>query len=96
MEPLGTQWYGRPARTWKGVKTQMGYNQEAYDAECAALARALQAASQWNTIPERVTLFSDAQAAIRRMVSDEPGPGQQYALQARRHIAAEGKAGHHH
>ena len=38
--------------------------------------------------PERVTIFTDAQAAIRRMASDEPGPGQQYALQARRHIAA--------
>jgi len=36
--------------------------------------------------PERVTIFTDAQAAIRRMASDEPGPGQQYALQARKHI----------
>ena len=74
--------------TWKGIKTHMGYNQEAYNAECAALARALEAASWWNTTPERVTIFSDAQAAIRRMASDEPGPGQQYAIQARRHIAA--------
>jgi len=31
--------------------------------------------------------FSDAQAAIRRMASDEPGPGQQYAQQARKHVA---------
>jgi len=37
--------------------------------------------------PERVTIFSDAQAAIRRMASDEPGPGQWYALQAKKHIA---------
>ena len=37
--------------------------------------------------PKRVTIFTDAQAAIRRMASDEPGPGQQYALQARKHIA---------
>ena len=29
-----------------------------------------------------------AQAAIRRMPSEEPGPGQIYALQAREHIAA--------
>jgi len=36
---------------------------------------------------ERVTIFG-AQAAIKRMVSDEPGPGQQHALQARKHIAA--------
>jgi len=74
-------------QTWKGIKTHMGYNQEAYDAECAALARALEEASRRNMPPERVTIFSDAQAAIRRMASEEPGPGQMYALQARRHIA---------
>jgi len=66
----------------------MGYNQEGYDAECAALARALQVASLRNTIPERVIIFSDAQAAIRRMASDEPGPGQQYVIQARKHFTA--------
>jgi len=64
----------------------MGYNQEAYDAECAALARALESAARRHRTPERVTIFTDAQAAIRRMSSDEPGPGQQYALQARKHI----------
>ena len=35
-----------------------------------------------------VTIFTDAQAAIGRMTSDEPGPGQKYALEARKHIAA--------
>jgi len=75
-------------RSWKGIMTHMGYNREAYDAECAALARALEAAWRRPTTPERVTVFTDAQAAIRRMASDEPGPGQQYALQARKHIAA--------
>ena len=77
----------RNGQTWKGIKTHMGYNQEAYDAECAALARALEAASRRNTVPAQITIFSDAQAAIRRMASDEPGPGQMYAIQARRHIA---------
>jgi len=67
----------------------MGYNQEAYDAECAALARALESASRSQTTPERVTIFfTDAQAAIRRMASEEPGPGQQYALQAKKDISA--------
>jgi len=51
------------------------------------LAHALELAAQRSRTPERVTIFSDAQAAIRRMASDEPGPGQQYALQARKHIA---------
>jgi len=76
------------SQTWKGIKTHMGYNQEAYDAECAALARALESASRGNTIPERVAIFTDAQTAIKRMSSEEPGPGQQYALQARKYIAA--------
>ena len=58
----------------------MGYNQEAYDAECAALARALESASRRNSTPERVTVFTDAQEAIKRMASDESDPGQQYAL----------------
>ena len=84
----------RNGQTWKGIKTHMGYNQEAY----AALARGLESASRRNSTPERVTIFTDAQAAIKRMASDEPGPGQQYALQARKHIAAlrRAQAGHHH
>ena len=69
-----------------GIKTHMGHNQEAYDAVCAAPARALETASR-QTTPEQVTIFTDAQAAIRIMASDEPGPGQVYALQARKHIA---------
>jgi hypothetical protein len=39
------------------------------------------------TTPENVTVLTDAQAAIKRMASEEPGPGQMYAIQARRHIA---------
>jgi hypothetical protein len=56
----------------------MGYNQEAFDAECAAIARAL-AIAGGQVKHHRlglVTMFSDAQAAITRMASDEPGPGQ--------------------
>jgi hypothetical protein len=33
-------------------------------------------------------VLTDAQAAIRRMQSDDPGPGQKYAIEARRWIAA--------
>ena len=63
-----------------GAKVHMGSNQEAYDAECAALAHALEKAARRNMTPKRVTIFSDAQAAIRRMASDESGPGQWYTL----------------
>jgi ribonuclease HI len=65
----------------------MGRNQDAYDAEWAALARALEEVAKRRTVPERVAIFTDAQAAIRRMVSEDPGPGQEYAIQARKHIA---------
>jgi len=68
---------------WAGVKAHIGFNQEAFDAECAALARALEVAAKRRLVPERVTVFTDAQAAIARIGSDEPGPGQQYALKAR-------------
>jgi len=33
-------------QTWKGIKPHLGYNQEAFDAECAALARALESAGE--------------------------------------------------
>jgi len=62
--------------SWVGIKAHMGHNQEAYDTECAALARALESAVRRPTTPERVTIFTDAQAAIRRIASEEPGPGQ--------------------
>jgi ribonuclease HI len=71
---------------WVGIKTRMGYNQEAYDAERSALARALETATRRSTTPERVTIVTDAQAAIERMVSEEPGPGQVDAIHARKHI----------
>jgi len=72
---------------WVGVKAHMGYNQEAFDAECAALATALEAAVKRRTGPKAVTIFTDAQAAMARIASKEAGPTQQYARQARKWIA---------
>jgi len=83
-------------QSWVGIRTHVGYNQEAYDAECAALARALETASRRQTTPERVTVFTDAQAAVRRMASEETGSGQMYVLRARKHISVLGQAGYHH
>jgi hypothetical protein len=59
-----------------GIKTHMGYNQEAYDAECAVLARALESAGKTTDDTKRVTVFTDAQAAVKRMASEEPGPAR--------------------
>jgi len=36
----------------------------------------------------KVRIFTDVQAAVTRMTHDEPAPGQIYALQARKAIAA--------
>ena len=75
----------RDGRSWLAPRpTWAIYNQEAYDAERAALASALETASRGETTPERVTIFTDAQAAIRRMASEEPGPGQMHTLQVRK------------
>jgi hypothetical protein len=52
------------------------------------IARSLETAARRQPVPKRVTIFTDAQAAIRRMASEEPGPGQMYAIQARKQIAA--------
>jgi len=75
---------------WRGVKTHMGINQEAYGAECAAIVRALDLAAErqrrWRRL-DRVTIFTDAQAAIARMKSCKVGPGQQYTLRAREALA---------
>ena len=56
----------------------MGFFQEAYDAECAAIVRALAVAAERAKRHKlgRVRIFTDAQAAITRMTHDEPGPGQ--------------------
>jgi len=36
----------RKGESWAGIKTNMGYDQEAYDAECAALMRTLESAAR--------------------------------------------------
>jgi len=73
-------------KRWAGRKVHMGYYQEAYGAECAAIARALAVAAGRAKRHKlgRVRIFTDAQAAITH---DEPGPGQTYAIRARRAIA---------
>lgn len=66
-----------------GHQIHMGYNQGAHDGACAALARALETAVRRLTTSEWVTIFTDAQAAIRRATSEQPG----WPLQVKEHIA---------
>jgi len=51
------------------------------------LARALKTAAEIAPTPNHVTIFTDTQAALRRMSTEEPGPGQKYVVEARQHIA---------
>ena len=60
-------WQNGQHHHWKGIKTHMAYNQETYNAECAARARALE---NRQMVPERVPIFTDAQDAIRPTASE--------------------------
>jgi len=60
-------------QSWAGIKAHVGYA-NASDAECAALARALESGLRGQTTPERVAIFTDAQAAIRWMASERLAP----------------------
>jgi len=57
----------RSSESWESIKTHVGYNPEAYGAECAALALAQERATKVEQTPERVTIITDAQATIRQM-----------------------------
>ena len=80
----------KKGQSWAGRKAHMGFFREAYDTKCAAIARALAVAVERSKRRKlgRVRIFTDAQAAITRMAHGETGPGQTYALQARKAIAA--------
>jgi hypothetical protein len=71
---------------WVGIKTHMGYNQEAYDMECAA-SQGHWKLRQGGRRPRRGSRSS----RVRRPPSSarpRKNPGQMYAIQAREHIAA--------
>jgi len=78
-------WYGVVEECIKSVVLLAHCNETAYylsPQSClhTSASGALGEAAGRETTQERVTIFSDSQAAIRSMASDEPGPGQHYAL----------------
>jgi ribonuclease HI len=74
------------SREWQGRKIFMGRNKEVFDAELYAIWIALRAARDnqdaWAAHltrlggPQVITIFTDAQAALKRIRDDEAGPGQ--------------------
>jgi len=55
----------KSGQSWVSIETYVGHNREAYDVECAVSARSLETASRRQTIPDRVMILTDAQAAIK-------------------------------
>lgn len=65
---------------WKSVHAYIGDNKEAYDAELFGIAAGLELASTLTVVRSntsgRLRLFTDAQAALKHIQHDSPGPGQ--------------------
>lgn len=59
----------------------MSPSQEAYDAELTAVAYSLLLLVQRGEEGQDFTLFTDSQAAMRRIADDAPGPGQEIAVE---------------
>jgi ribonuclease HI len=67
---------------WNKRRVHLGRQKEAFDAEMYAMSEAVKIADEICEEKEarRVTVFTDSQATLRRIQSDEPGPGQALAL----------------
>jgi len=67
---------------WNKRRTHLGRQKEAFDAEMYAMSEAMKIADEKAEKEKftRVTVFTDSQATLRRIQSDEPGPGQVLAL----------------
>jgi len=67
---------------WKKRRVYLGRQKEAFDAEMYAMSEAMKIVDEMAGKKEvtRVMVFTDSQATLRRIQSDEPGPGQVLAL----------------
>jgi len=63
-------------------RVHLGREKEAFDAEMYAIPEAVEIANEICGKKEvrRVTIFTDSQPTLKRIQSDEPGPGQVLAL----------------
>jgi ribonuclease HI len=68
---------------WNKRRVHLGRQKEAFDAEMYAASEAVKIADEICEKKEvrKVIFFTDSQATLRRIQSDEPGPGQVLALQ---------------
>jgi ribonuclease HI len=75
----GTPSYGRIASTGAASKRAWAANRMPSTKSASPLAEATRGLAT----PDTVTYFTDAQAAMKRLTSEDPGPGQMHAFQAR-------------
>jgi len=73
--------WGREER-WNKMRVHLGRQKEAFDAEMYAMSEAVKIADEIGDKKEvrRVTIFTNSQATLQRIQSDEPGPGQALVL----------------
>jgi hypothetical protein len=67
---------------WEKRRVHLGRQKQAFDAEMYAVLEGMKIANEISEKEEvrRVTVCTDSQATLRRIQSDEPGPGQGLAL----------------
>ena len=65
--------------SWTRRHFHLGNNKEAFDAETFAIYQVLEICDDDQRSSHRYTISSDSQAAIQRIRSDGPGPGQHWA-----------------
>jgi len=81
------EWVGcavvwKEGERWNKRRRHLGRQEEVFDAEMYAMSEAMKIADEKAEKEKftRVTVFTDSQATLRRIQSDEQGPGQVLAL----------------
>lgn len=66
---------------WRGMGFGLSPYQEAFNADLIAIMIGLRILTQRGESDRGFTLFTNSQAAMRRILSDAPGPGQDVAVE---------------
>jgi ribonuclease HI len=73
------QEYERNWEVFNGENYQLGDDNEVYDAEMFGIAMAIRhAAQRFGTDTQKITVFTDSQAALHRIKNGKEGPGQAF------------------
>ena len=67
----------RILKGWTGRRLRLGNSKKVFDADTFAIYQALRVLDLQQETDRKYAIFSDSQSAIRRISSDDLGPGQQ-------------------